>query len=89
MKKIILSIFLIFFAMLFAQENILFKSDVKAELNGYDYAKNFTAISNSGHFTKDSFEVLEPNEKGLRVCAKVPNASTYYDILPSYPSFFK
>lgn len=87
MKKIILSVFLIFFAMLFAQENILFKSDVKAELNGYDYAKNFTAISNSGYFTKDSFEVLEPNEKGLRVRAKVPNASTYYDILPSYPSF--
>lgn len=87
MKKIILSVFLIFFAMLFAQENILFKSDVKAELNGYDYAKNFTAISNSGYFAKDSFEVSEPNEKGLGVCAKVPNASTYYDILPPYPSF--
>ena len=34
MKKIILSVFLIFFAMLFAQENILLKSDVQAELNG-------------------------------------------------------
>lgn len=87
MKKIILSVFLIFFAMLFAQENILLKSDAQAELNGYDYVKNFTVNSTSGYFTKDSFEVLEPNEKGLRVRAKVPNASTYYDILPSYPSF--
>lgn len=39
MKKIILSVFLIFFAMLFAQENILLKSDAQAELNGYDYVK--------------------------------------------------
>ena len=53
----------------------------------YDYVKNFTVNSNSGYFTKDSFKVLEPNEKGLRVGAKVPNASTFYDILPSYPSF--
>ena len=87
MKKIILSVFLIFFAMLFAQENILLKSDVQAELNGYDYVKNFTVNSTSGYFTKDSFKTLEPNEKGFRVRAKVPNASTYYDILPPYPSF--
>lgn len=87
MKKIILSVFLIFFAMLFAQENILLKSDAQAELNGYDYVKNFTVNSTSGYFTKDSFKILEPNEKGFRVCVKVPNASTYYDILPPYPSF--
>ena len=87
MKKIILSVFLIFFAMLFAQENILFKSDVQAELNGYDYVKNFTVNSISGYFTKDSFKILEPNEKGFRVCVEVPDTSTSYDILPSYPSF--
>lgn len=87
MKKIILSVFLIFFAMLFAQENILLKSDAQAELNGYDYVKNFTVNSTSGYFTKDSFKILEPNEKGFRVCVEVPNTSTSYDILPSYPSF--
>ena len=87
MKKIILSIFLIFFAMLFAQENILLKSDAQAELNGYDYVKNFTVNSTSGYFTKDSFKILEPNEKGFRVCVEVPDTSTSYDILPSYPSF--
>ncbi len=87
MKKIILSVFLIFFAMLFAQENILLKSDAQAELNGYDYVKNFTVNSTSGYFTKDSFKILEPNEKGFRVCVEVPNTSTYYDILPPYPSF--
>ena len=87
MKKIILSIFLMFFAMLFAQENILLKSDAQAELNGYDYVKNFTVNSTSGYFTKDSFKILEPNEKGFRVCVEVPDTSTSYDILPSYPSF--
>ena len=87
MKKIILSVFLIFFAMLFAQENILLKSDAQAELNGYDYVKNFTVNSTSGYFTKDSFKILEPNEKGFRICVEVPNTSTYYDILPPYPSF--
>ena len=43
-----------FFAMLFAQENILLKSDAQAELNGYDYVKNFTVNSISEYFTKDS-----------------------------------
>ena len=87
MRKIILSIFLMLFAMLFAQENILLKSDAQAELNGYDYVKNFTVNSTSGYFTKDSFKILEPNEKGFRVCVEVPDTSTSYDILPSYPSF--
>lgn len=89
MKKI-LSLFAILFAMftLSAQEQILFDAAVKADLDGYDYVSNFEMRSDSGYFTKDSFKILEPNDKGLRFMAIVPEDKyTNYEVVVAYPSF--
>ena len=89
MKKI-LSLFAILFAMftLSAQEQVLFDAAVKADLDGYDYVSNFEMRSDSGYFTKDSFKILEPNDKGLRFMAIVPEDKyTNYEVVVAYPSF--
>ena len=72
-----------------AQEQVLFNSAAKAEVDGYDYVSNFEIDSRSGYFNKSQLMILEPNEKGLRfIATKVPkDVSTSYDILTAYPSF--
>lgn len=72
-----------------AQEQVLFNSAAKADVNGYDYVSNFEIDSKSGYFNKSQLMILEPNEKGLRfIATKVPkDVSTSYDILTAYPSF--
>ena len=56
-------IILISFAPLFAKENILIKSDVAADLEGYDFVSNFEITSDSGRFKNSDLKILEPNEK--------------------------
>lgn len=75
--------------LLCAQEQVLFSSAAKADVDGYDYVSNFEIDSTSGYFNKSQLTILEPNEKGLRFLAtKVPkDISTSYDILTAYPSF--
>lgn len=75
--------------LLCAQEQVLFSSAAKADVDGYDYTSNFEISSTSGYFDKSELTILEPNEKGLRFLAtKVPkDISTSYDILTAYPSF--
>lgn len=75
--------------LLCAQEQVLFSSAAKADVDGYDYVSNFEIDSKSGYFNKSQLTILEPNEKGLRfIATKVPkNISTSYDILTAYPSF--
>lgn len=90
MKKLINLFFItLLTTVVFAQEQILFDSSVKADLNGFDYVSNFEITSDSGYFSKSNLEIIEPNEKGIRFCAKnVPNdTSTSYKILTAYPSF--
>lgn len=91
MKKF-LSFLCVMFAtcmLLCAQEQVLFSSAAKADVDGYDYVSNFEIDSTSGYFNKSQLTILEPNEKGLRFLAtKVPkDISTSYDILTAYPSF--
>ena len=75
--------------LLCAQEQVLFNSAAKADVDGYDYVSNFEIDSRSGYFNKSQLMILEPNEKGLRfIATKVPkDVSTSYDILTAYPSF--
>ena len=75
--------------LLCAQEQVLFNSAAKADVDGYDYVSNFEIDSRSGYFNKSQLMILEPNEKGLRfIATKVPkDISTSYDILTAYPSF--
>lgn len=75
--------------LLCAQEQVLFSSAAKADVDSYDYVSNFEIDSTSGYFNKSQLTILEPNEKGLRFLAtKVPkDISTSYDILTAYPSF--
>ena len=75
--------------LLCAQEQVLFSSAAKADVDGYDYVSNFEIDSKSGYFNKSQLTILEPNERGLRFLAtKVPkDISTSYDILTAYPSF--
>ena len=75
--------------LLCAQEQVLFNSAAKADVDGYDYVSNFEIDSKSGYFNKSQLTILEPNEKGLRfIATKVPkDISTSYDILTAYPSF--
>ena len=90
MKKFILvMIFAFTVCMLSAEEKVLFDASAKSELDGYDYISNFEMISDSGHFKKDSFEILAPNEKGIRFLAyNVPrDCSTSYKVRVAYPSF--
>ena len=91
MKKFILAMLSVFMitATLCAEEKILFDSSAKSDLDGYDYISNFEMTSDSGHFRKDSFKILEPNDKGIRFIAfDVPsNLSTSYKVLTAYPSF--
>ena len=91
MKNKILGILIILisFAPLFAKENILIKSDVAADLEGYDFVSNFEITSDSGRFKNSDLKILEPNEKGFRFLAKnVPEFSTSnYKIIPAYPVF--
>ena len=74
---------------IFADEKVLFDATAKSDLNGYDWASNFEMKSDSGHFRKDSFIILEPTDRGIRFMAKdVPeNCSTSYKVLVAYPSF--
>lgn len=75
--------------LLCAQEQTLFSSSVKADLDGYDYVSNFEITSESGYFNKSDLMILTPNEKGMRFYARgVPkDVSTHYSILTAYPSF--
>ena len=75
--------------LLCAQEQVLFDSAAKADVDGYDYVSNFEIDSTSGYFNKSQLTILEPSERGLRFCAtKVPkDISTSYDVLTAYPSF--
>lgn len=74
--------------LLCAQEQVLFDASVKADLDGYDYVSNFEMRSDSGYFTKDSFKILEPNDKGIRFMAIVPEDKyTNYEVVVAYPSF--
>lgn len=75
--------------LLCAQEQVLFSSAAKADVDGYDYTSNFEISSTSGYFDKSELTILEPNEKGLRFLAVNPpkDISTFYDILTAYPSF--
>ena len=75
--------------LLCAQEQVLFNSAAKADVDGYDYISNFEIDSKSGYFNKSQLMILEPNERGLRfIATKVPkDISTSYDILTAYPSF--
>lgn len=74
---------------LFAEESVLIKSDVSANLEEYDFVSNFEITSDSGWFTKDKLVILQPNEKGFRFMAKdVPEYSpSNYKIIPAYPVF--
>lgn len=76
-------------APLFAKENILIKSDVTADLEGYDFVSNFEITSDSGRYKNSDLMILSPNEKGFRFLAKnVPEYSTSnYKIVPAYPVF--
>lgn len=91
MKKLILLVLTVFMlvASSFAEEKVLFDSSAKSDLDGYDYISNFEMTSDSGYFRKDSFKILEPNDRGIRFLAKdVPDdISTSYKVLVSYPSF--
>ena len=55
--------------LLCAQEQVLFSSSAKADVDGYDYVSNFEIDSKSGYFNKSQLMILEPNEKGLRFIA--------------------
>lgn len=74
---------------LFAKENILIKSDVATDLEGYDFVSNFEITSDSGRYKNSDLMILSPNEKGFRFLAKnVPEYSTSnYKIIPAYPVF--
>lgn len=90
--KRFLSLLCVMFAtcmLLCAQEQVLFSSAAKADVDGYDYTSNFEISSTSGYFDKSELTILEPNEKGLRFLAVNPpkDISTSYDILTAYPSF--
>ena len=90
MKNKILGILIILISFpLFAKENILIKSDVAADLEGYDFVSNFEITSDSGRFKNSDLMILAPNEKGFRFLAKnVPEFSTSnYKIIPAYPVF--
>ena len=91
MKRFLLFLCVMFATMMLlcAQEQALFNSAAKADVDGYDYVSNFEIDSKSGYFNKSQLTILEPNEKGLRFLAtKVPkDISTSYDILTAYPSF--
>ena len=51
MKNKILGILIILISFpLFAKEDILIKSDVAADLEGYDFVSNFEITSDSGRF---------------------------------------
>lgn len=90
MKNKILGILIILISFpLFAKENILIKSDVAADLEGYDFVSNFEITSDSGRFKNSDLKILPPNEKGFRFLAKnVPEFNTSnYKIIPAYPVF--
>ena len=64
MKNKILGILIILISFpLFAKENILIKSDVAADLEGYDFVSNFEITSDSGRFKNSDLMILAPNEK--------------------------
>ena len=90
MKRFLLFLRVMLTTMLLcAQEQVLFSSAAKADVDGYDYVSNFEIDSKSGYFNKSQLTILKPNERGLRFLAtKVPkDISTSYDILTAYPSF--
>ena len=91
MKRFLLFLCVMFATMMLlcAQEQVLFSSAAKADVDGYDYVSNFEIDSKSGYFNKSQLTILEPNERGLRfIATKVPkDISTSYDILTAYPSF--
>lgn len=91
MKKLtkVLGILFLLITPLFAKENILIKSDVTADLEGYDFVSNFEITSDSGRYKNSDLMILSPNEKGFRFLAKnVPEYSTSnYKIIPAYPVF--
>ena len=90
MKRFLLFLRVMLTTMLLcAQEQVLFNSAAKADVDGYDYVSNFEIDSKSSYFNKSELTILEPNEKGLRfIATKVPkDISTSYDILTAYPSF--
>lgn len=89
MRKLICLLTMILGFSAFAEESILFKSDAKADLDGFDYVSNFEIVSESGYFNKKNLKILKPNEKGIRFYAdNVPkDVSSHYTILTSYPSF--
>ena len=61
MKNKILGILIILISFpLFAKENILIKSDVAADLEGYDFVSNFEITSDSGRFKNSDLKILEP-----------------------------
>ena len=78
MKKLITLLFAVLFTTaVFAEESVLIKSDVSANLEEYDFVSNFEITSDSGWFTKDKLVILQPNEKGFRFMAKdVPEYSS-------------
>lgn len=91
MKKLFTFVAVLFATtmLLSAQEQVLFDSSAKADLDGYDYISNFEITSESGYFTKKNLQILTPTEKGIRFLAtNVPkDVSTHYSILTAYPSF--
>lgn len=90
MKKLITLLFAVLLTTaVFAEESVLIKSDVSANLEEYDFVSNFEITSDSGWFTKDKLVILQPNEKGFRFMAKdVPEYSpSNYKIIPAYPVF--
>ena len=70
MKRFLLFLCVMLTTMLLcAQEQVLFNSAAKADVDGYDYVSNFEIDSRSGYFNKSQLMILEPNEKGLRFIA--------------------
>ena len=91
MKKLISLVLMVCsLTFLMAEEKKLFDSSISADLDGFDYVKNFEIVSDSGHFSKKDLIILEPNENGLRFAAVNPPMyqSCNYKILVSYPSYF-
>ena len=73
MKKLITLLFAVVLATtVFAEESVLIKSDVSANLEEYDFASNFEITSDSGWFTKDKLVIYSLMKRDLdlwqRVC---------------------
>ena len=59
MKKLFVILSMLFVsAFVFADETVLVKSDAVADLDGYDYVKNFEITSSSGYFTSKTLKIL-------------------------------